>query len=168
VSRKDEFSEFAHLRAGQLYRSAWLLTGGDHHRSEDLVQETLAKVYVRWTRVQAGPINNPVAYAHTALVRTFLTAQRRRSQHETPTDDLPTTEVAGPDYTLRLTLAESLSRLKPLDRAVLMLRFLDDLSVNDTAAQLGLSSGAVSNRTARALERLRADLGPALADLRYS
>ncbi|HEX5919586.1 MAG TPA: sigma factor, partial [Nocardioides sp.] len=66
---QEEFEEFALARTPQLYRAAWLLCG-DAHRAEDLVQETLAKVYVRWHRRLGGPIEYPVAYAHTTLTRT--------------------------------------------------------------------------------------------------
>ena len=73
-----EFEEFAYARTPHLLRSAWLLCG-DVHQAEDLVQETLAKVYVRWHRRLGGRIDNPAAYAQTTLVRTFLSARRRRS-----------------------------------------------------------------------------------------
>src|SRR4051794_6892266 len=73
---EEEFVEFARARMPHLYRSAWLLCG-DPYRAEDLTQETLAKVYAAW-----GPrLHNPAAYAHTTLVRTYISAQRRRSSH---------------------------------------------------------------------------------------
>ena len=86
--RHDEFEEFARARTPQLYRSAWMLCG-DAHRAEDLVQDTLAKVFVRWHRPLVRAIDNPAAYAHTTLVRTYISAQRRRSTHERPTEHLP-------------------------------------------------------------------------------
>jgi RNA polymerase sigma-70 factor (sigma-E family) len=166
-SRREEFEEFARARTPQLYRSAWMLCG-DAHRAEDLVQDTLAKVFVRWHRPLGGGIDNPAAYAHTALVRTYISAQRRRSTHERPTEHLPEAsaevrELSG--AATRLALAASLDLLAPLDRAVLVLRYLDDTSVADTAAALGVSDQAVRNRTLRALDRLRAVLGSALDDL---
>lgn len=160
----EEFEEFAVARTPQLYRAAWLLCG-DSHRAEDLVQETLAKVYVRWHRRLGGPIEHPVAYAHTTLTRTWISAQRRRSNHETPTEHLPESVEPGGDAATRLALRAALDELAPLDRAVLVLRYLDDVSVADTAKALGVSPGAVRNRTLRALERLRAVLGPSLRDL---
>ena len=163
--RHEEFEEFARERASALYRSAWLLCG-DSHRAEDLVQETLAKVFVRWHRPLAGRIDNPAGYAHTTLVRTFISAQRRRSTHERPTETLPeSTDTRYDDGTTRLALQSALAELAPLDRAVLVMRYLDDLSVADTAAALGVSPGAVRNRTLRALDRLRDLLGPSLHDL---
>lgn len=166
--RHEEFEEFARTRTPQLYRSAWMLCG-DAHRAEDLVQDTLAKVFVRWHRPLGGGIDNPAAYAHTALVRTYISAQRRRSNHERPTEHLPERVVTGPEHddgaATRLTLAAALDRLAPLDRAVLVMRYLDDISVADTAAALGVTPQAVRNRTLRALDRLRAVLGTSLDDL---
>jgi RNA polymerase sigma-70 factor (sigma-E family) len=159
-----DFEEFARARATHLYRSAWLLCG-DAHRAEDLVQETLAKVYVRWHRRLAKPIDNPAGYAHTTLVRTFISAQRRRHSHERPVEVLPDPGTDDGDVAVRIALAEALDQLGTLDRAVLVLRYLDDVSVADTALQLGLSPGAVRNRTLRALERVRRVLGPSLRDL---
>lgn len=159
-----EFEEFAVARAPQLYRAAWLMCG-DAHRAEDLVQDTLAKVYVRWHRRLGAPIEHPVAYAHTTLARTYLSAQRRRSAHETPIEHLPEQVDAGADAATGLALRAALDELAPLDRAVLVLRFLEDVSVADTADALGVSEGAVRNRTLRALDRLRGVLGPSLHDL---
>lgn len=75
--RRDGFREFAAGRSGHLYRSACLLTSGDTHLAEDLVQETLGRMYLLWGRISR--IDNPAAYAQTVLVRAFLTHQRRRS-----------------------------------------------------------------------------------------
>ncbi|RYC07335.1 SigE family RNA polymerase sigma factor [Nocardioides zhouii] len=160
----EEFEEFAVARTPQLYRAAWLMCG-EAHRAEDLVQETLAKVYVRWHRRLGAPIEHPVAYAHTTLARTYISAQRRRSNHETPSEHLPETVETGGDAATRLALREALDELAPMDRAVLVLRYLEDVSVADTADALGVSPGAVRNRTIRALDRLRAVLGPSLRDL---
>lgn len=160
----EDFEEFAVARTPQLYRAAWLMCG-DAHRAEDLVQDTLAKVYVRWHRRLGGPIEHPVAYAHTTLARTYISAQRRRSNHETPTEHLPETSEARGDAATGLALRAALDELAPMDRAVLVLRYLEDVSVADTAAALGVSPGAVRNRTIRALDRLRAVLGPSLRDL---
>ena len=157
-----EFEEFAHARAPHLLRAAWVLCG-DRHQAEDLVQETLAKVYVRWHRRLGGRIENPAAYAQTVLVRTFLSARRRRSSGELPYADVP--DATAPDRSvdteLQLDVAEALAGLAPSDRAVLVLRYLEDRSVIETAAVLRLSQGAVRNRSMRALDRLRPMLGSA-------
>lgn len=152
MSKDREFEQFAVARTPQLYRSAYLLCG-DRHRAEDLVQETLAKVYVKWGR----RIDNPAAYAQTTLVRTYISQQRRRSSHEVPYDDLPESATADPAEAadLRMGLQDVLDGLMPLDRAVLVLRYSEDLAVAEVADLLGLSPGAVKNRSMRALERAR-------------
>lgn len=159
-----EFEEFARARLPHLYRAAWLLCG-DRPGAEDLVQEALAKVYVRWVRRLAPPIDNPAAYAQTVLVRTYVSSRRRRSSTEQPRDVLPEQALPGTDHDLRLSVAAALEGLEPLDRAVLVLRYLDDRTVRETAAELGVSEGAVRNRCMRALDRLRAQLGTGLPDL---
>ena len=162
-----DFEEFARARTPHLHRSAWLLCG-DRHQAEDLVQETLAKVYVRWHRRLGARIDNPAAYAQTALVRTYLSARRRRSSGELPLADVP--DVVGPDEAatsdLRLALQQALAGLAPMDRAVLVLRYLDDLSVAEVADRLGVSPGAVRNRSMRALERVRPLLDSSLTGIR--
>ena len=158
-----EFETFAHARAPHLLRSAWLLCG-DAHQAEDLVQETLAKVYVRWHRRLAGSIDNPAAYAQTTLMRTFLSARRRRWSGELPfaepPDGVHSDQAAETD--LQLMVADALSGLASTDRAVLVMRYLEDRSVSEVAGQLGVSEGAVRNRSMRALDRLRPLLDPAI------
>ncbi len=167
---EQEFEEFALARTPQLYRSAWLLCG-DRHQAEDLVQETLAKVYVRWRRPLSARIDNPAAYAQTTLTRTFLSAKRRRSSTELPCadqfwadlSDSPVTDhTAASD--VRIALWDALAELAPADRVVLVLRYLEDLSVDEVAGRMGTSSGAVRSRSLRALERIRGrlDLSPLL------
>ena len=152
----DEFEEFARARAAQLYRSAWLLCG-DAHAAEDLVQETLAKVYARWRGPLRGRIDNPAAYAQTTLTRTFISGRRRRSSGEVPYADLPDTPLADASDAadLRLDLRELLGGLSATDRAVLVLRYVEDLGVDEVAHLLGLTPGAVKNRSMRALARAR-------------
>ena len=154
--RDEEFERFALARTPQLYRSAWLLCG-DAHQAEDLVQETLAKVFVRWRRPFGRPIDNPAAYAQTALTRTFLSARRKRSSGEIPYADLPDAVTADPGEAsdTRLSLMRSLATLAPADRTVLVLRYLEDLSVDEVADRMGVSPGAVRNRSMRALDRVR-------------
>lgn len=152
---EQEFEEFAQARAAQLYRSAWLLCGS-HHQAEDLVQETLAKVYARWRR-PFGRIDNPAAYAQTTLIRTFLGGRRRRGSDEQSYAEVPDQPVADPaaGADVRLSLREVLAELPAPDRAVLVLRYLEDLSVDEVAVRMGVSPGAVRNRSMRALERIR-------------
>ena len=150
------FEDFARARIPHLYRSAWMLCG-QLAEAEDLVQETLAKVYVRMHRSVGPRLENPAAYAQTVLTRTFLSARRKRSSGEVPYGDLPDGVVGdlADAADLRVSLADALAALAPIDRAVLVLRYLDDLSVEEVALTLDLSPGAVRNRSMRALARMR-------------
>ncbi|MCX4549182.1 SigE family RNA polymerase sigma factor [Streptomyces sp. NBC_01387] len=163
-SRADDFREFAAGRANHLFRSACLLTSGDTHLAEDLVQETLGRMYGLWGRV--ARIGNPAGYAQTVLVRTFLAHQRRRSSTERPVGELPERAVpgGGDDPELRVALLAALSALAPKDRAVVVLRYWEDRSIEETADALHLSSAAVRSRSVRALARLREQLGGSLAE----
>ncbi|WP_217210408.1 SigE family RNA polymerase sigma factor [Streptomyces sp. AC550_RSS872] len=161
-ARADEYAEFAVARAGHLYRSACLLTAGDTHLAEDLVQETLGRIYVRWGRMSR--VGNPAGYAQTVLTRAFLAHQRRRSSTERATDALPDRAAEGSDLSLRLTLLQALARLPAKDRAVVVLRYWEDRSVEETAEVLNASSAAVRTRCSRALGRLRELLGEDLGE----
>lgn len=156
AERTAAFEAFARARTPQLYRAAWLLCG-NRADAEDLVQETLTKVYVRMHRVFAPRLDNLSAYAQTTLTRTFISGRRRRSSTEQLWADLP--DAAVGDHTeaaeLRIGLDEALAGLSPTDRAVLVLRYLEDLSVEEVASILRLSQGAVRNRSMRALARMR-------------
>lgn len=152
----SDFEEFARARTSHLYRTAWLLTG-DRHHAEDLVQETLAKMFRAWRGLDR--IENPPAYAQTVLTRTFISQRRRRSWSERPVEIVPDHPDRPGDPELRETLRRALAELQPLDRAVLVLRFFEDRSVEQVALDLGQKTGAIKTRTARALTRIRAVLG---------
>lgn len=162
----DDFDAFVHATAHQLHRAALLLTGGDHHLAEDLLQTTYAKVFAAWRRVSRA--DDPTAYTRTVLTRTFLSHRRLRRSSERPSDDLPerpSTDAGDP--ALRLDLVEALGRLSPRDRVVVVHRYWLDRSVADTASELGLSQAAVRTRSKRALDRLRlhvTDVDPDLKD----
>ncbi|MEW2634760.1 SigE family RNA polymerase sigma factor [Streptomyces sp. NPDC048389] len=163
VSRTEEYREFAANRAAHLYRSACLLAGGDTHLAEDLVQETLGRMYVVWGRVSR--IDNPAGYAQTVLVRAFLTHRRRRSASERPVGELPDSALlSGDDPELRLALLGALDRLSPKDRAVVVLRYWEDRSIEETADAMNVSSAAVRTRAVRALGKLREQLGGSLVE----
>lgn len=149
------FETFAVSTAPMLFRTAWMLCH-DRHTSEDLVQETLAKVYVKWR--DRSEIENPAGYARTTLVRLHISRQRRRQASEVVADDLEPTG-ADPDPTITLTLHRALAELGPLDRAVLVLRYLHDLPVVEVAHDLRLTESAVRTRTSRAMRKLRDRLG---------
>ncbi|MGY3203759.1 SigE family RNA polymerase sigma factor [Streptomyces sp. TE5632] len=160
--RVDGYGEFAAARAGHLYRSACLLTAGDTHLAEDLVQETLGRVYLRWGRVARA--DNPAGYAQTVLTRAFLAHRRRRSSTERSTAEFPDLPGADADPSLRLTLLDALARLPAKDRAVIVLRYWEDRSVQETAKAMNVSSAAVRTRSVRALARLRELLGEELVE----
>ena len=149
----DEFAEFVTARSPQLYRSAYLLTTS-RHGAEDLVQTALAKTYAAWWRVRAA--NDPVAYVHGVLVKSFLSERRRRSSGEIPVAEPPDHGVNDADPAERAALMQALAELAPLDRAVVVLRFWEDRSVAQTAVELHLTEAAVKNRSLRALRTLRA------------
>lgn len=162
-SRADEFLEFAAARTGPLFRSACLLTSGDTHLAEDLTQETLGRMYALWGRISR--IGNPAAYAQTVLVRTFLSHQRRRSATERPLGELPDRAPDnGEDPALRIALLDALAGLAPKDRAVVVLRYWEDRSIEETADALHVSSAAVRTRSVRALAKLRARLGGSITE----
>ncbi|HET6858859.1 MAG TPA: SigE family RNA polymerase sigma factor [Streptomyces sp.] len=163
------FREFAAGRTAHLFRSACLLTSGDTHLAEDLVQETLGRMYLLWGRVSR--IGDPAAYAQTVLVRAFLTHRRRRSSAERPLAELPDTGVSGPpgdDPALRLSLLQALAGLAPKDRAVVVLRYWEDRSIEETADAMNVSSAAVRTRSVRALAKLREQLGGSLSEFASS
>ncbi|MDL4771930.1 SigE family RNA polymerase sigma factor [Actinomadura xylanilytica] len=158
----DGFQEFATTRGASLFRTARLLCN-DWHLAEDLVQTTLGKLYASWRRAQRA--DNTEAYARKVLMRTYLSHMRKRSNRETPRDQMPDTAATGGDQELRMTLLDVLARLSAQDRAVLVLRYWEDQSVEEVASLLRLSSGAVRNRSMRALDRLRAEFGEELKTL---
>lgn len=162
-AQEGEYLEFVAARTRTLYRSAYVLAAGDTHLAEDLVQEALSRVYVHWNKVARA--DSPAAYAQTVLVRTFLSLRRRRSTGERPVENMPDSAATGPDDALRLTLLDALGQLPPRDRAVLLLRYWEDRSIEETGRMLRLSSSAVRSQGTRALGRLRALLGDSLSDL---
>lgn len=148
---EDEFLRFAATRFQQLYRSALLLCG-EHYAAEDLVQEALAKVYAVWgTRA----IDNPVAYTHTTLTRVFLGRRRRMSSREYPVEAIADQPIVDPDLAVRLDLQRALADLNAMDRAIVVMRYLEDRPVDEVAACVHKSPGAVRNRAGRALMKLR-------------
>ena len=158
---EQEFTAWAAGVERQLLRSAYLLTG-DLHRAEDLVQEALTKVALRWGRLRAG---NPTAYARTIVVRDNISWWRRR-RREAPmprgAEDAGSAVTADPD--VALVVRRALARLTAGQRAVLVLRHFDDLTERETAELLGVSVGTVKSQNAAALARLRTG-APELLDL---
>ncbi|WP_435174096.1 SigE family RNA polymerase sigma factor [Actinacidiphila sp. bgisy145] len=151
--REREFREFAEARQAQLRRSAYLLCG-NWHQAQDLTQTALMKLYAAWGRVSRD--GNVDAYARTILTRTFIDQQRRQGWREEPVSEPPDLAATFPvTPELRLVMQEALSELPPRYRAVLVLRFWEDWTVEQTAQALRISPGTVKSQSARALARLR-------------
>ncbi|MCT2585060.1 SigE family RNA polymerase sigma factor [Actinophytocola gossypii] len=151
-----EFTDFVAHRSPALLRTAYLLCGGDHAAAEDLLQEVLERVYPRWRRIR----DRAEPYVRAALVNAATNRWRRRSRRvaETPLVwDGPHPAVAGPEQHVldRDRVVRALATLPPRMRAVLVLRFFDDLSESDTAAALRCGVGTVKSQTSRGLARLR-------------
>ena len=152
-----ELREFVAARGAALSRAAYLLTG-DHQAAEDLVQETYVVLVRRWQK--SGTVD-PEAYVRRILYSRFVDGWRRRRLSELPwatPPDAPGGDEAG-RATDRLTLQGALARLTPRQRAVLVLRFYDDLTESQAAETLGISSNTVKSQTRVALQRLR-ELAP--------
>ena len=155
----EQFTELVHASWSSLYRTAYLLLG-DHAEAEDLVQSALAKTYANWHRVR--DLNAAAGYARTTLVNTASSWFRRRSwRNEHPTEVLPDGTLDH-DPTDRSLLVQALAQLPPRQRAAVVLRYYEDLTVAQTAAALGCSEGTVKSQTSDALARLRALLGDAV------
>jgi RNA polymerase sigma-70 factor (sigma-E family) len=155
----DEFGEFVLAAWPGLYRTAYLMLG-DHQLAEDLVQASLAKTYAAWRKIKE-PAAAP-AYARVVLANTAASWFRRRGwRNEHPTEVLPDAGIDH-DPTTRTVVVDALATLAPRQRAVVVLRYYDDLSVREVAHALGISEGTVKSQTSDALARLRTQLGEAV------
>lgn len=153
-SEEDEFRAFVGVRMDRWRRAAYLLCH-DWHTADDLVATVVAKVYRHWRRICAA--DNPEAYAQRMLTRVWLDEQRRPWRREHPAEVVPDAGWTQPDRTGdRDRLSRLLASLGPRQRAVVVLRFYFDRSVEETAELLGISGGTVKSQSARALETLRA------------
>ncbi|GGL09979.1 SigE family RNA polymerase sigma factor [Mangrovihabitans endophyticus] len=151
----DSFRAFARARFEPLRALAYV-TCGDWQAAEDAVSGALARLYLRWHRV-----SSPDAYARTMVVRAAIGEKRRPWRREHPAgESLPERSRADPADAVdeRLRLRQALWRVPPRQRAVLVLRYLEDLSVEETAEALGCRTGTVKSQCARGLTTLRAVL----------
>ncbi len=153
------FEEFVSTRWSALYRTAYLLTG-QRLDAEDVVQATLVKAYASWGRVRrAGKLE---AYVHRMLVNEFLSgARRRRRAREYVERQQPMAPVSSHEAEVvdRVQLWEHVVGLPPRQRAVVVLRFYEDLSEKQVAEVLGCAPGTVKSQTSAALRSLQARLG---------
>jgi RNA polymerase sigma-70 factor (sigma-E family) len=156
VADDGEYVEYVTARMPALRRLAYLLCG-DEHRADDLVQQTITNLYVHWQRARG--VEHLDAYVRTMLVRTFIDEKRLAwakvrlfgSGSDRTDQPLP----SGPSVEDKQVLRAALRKLPKRQQAVLVLRFLYDLSVADAAAALGCSEGTVKSQTSHALAGLR-------------
>lgn len=155
-----DFTDWVVSRQHRMLRTAYLMTG-DLHRAEDLLQEALIKVALRWPKLREG---NPDAFVRTVLYRDNVSWWRRR--RESPVEQVTDSAARhDADATERgLLVRQALATLTAKQRAVLVLRYFDDLTERETAEILGVSIGTVKSQTSAALTRLR-ERAPQLADL---
>jgi RNA polymerase sigma-70 factor (sigma-E family) len=153
TDRDAAFADYFARRSDVMRRTAYLLCG-DWHRAEDLVQATFTKLYLAWRRVNRHEALD--AYARQTLVRTFLSERRlgwfRKVRSTSELTETPVDDATPED---RLVMLDALSRVPPGQRAVLVLRYWEDMSIDDTAKVLKCSTGTVKSQAARGLQTLR-------------
>ena len=153
-TRDEAFMEFVRARSLSLRRTAYLLCG-DWSSGDDLVQEALAKVYVAWPRIAATEA--ALSYTRTTMLRTYLN-EKRKWRHEVTLDEVPEHPTDDRDTALTVTLSGLLRDLPSKQRAVLVLRFYQDLTVPQIAEELGLPEGTVKSQISRGLAAMRTQL----------
>jgi RNA polymerase sigma-70 factor (sigma-E family) len=160
-TREDEFRAYVVVSRARLVRTATLLTAGDPHLAEDLVQTTLTRLFLAWPRIRKA--DGPDGYARRTLVNALIDERRRpfrrRETMHAEVPDQPCLETDDDPESAALQAA--LAGLPPGMRAAVVFRHVYDLSVADTAASLGCSEGNVKSQTARGLDRLRTALSAA-------
>jgi RNA polymerase sigma-70 factor (sigma-E family) len=156
----DEFARYFGARVRSLRATAYSLCG-DWHRAEDITQTALLTLYRVWPRLEKETLD---AYARKVVLRVYLN-ERRQPGHgrEQLTDVLPEVGVEPNGHEDRSLVLTALSNMAPKQQEVLVLRYLHDLSVEETAEELGLSTGTVKSQSARGLATLRKRLGPHFA-----
>lgn len=156
MTAHTDFDEFVAARSTRLLRTAYLLTR-DHALAEDLLQTALTKAWFAWSRIES----DPEPYVRKILVNTFATWWRRKWNGEHAYAEPPEPDPGpGDDSDQRQDLWSAMGRLPRRQRAVIVLRFVEDHSEAETARLLGVSPGTVKSQTSKALAKLRID--PAL------
>ena len=150
MSDRESFEDFVAARRSGLLRTAYLLTGS-RHDAEDLVQTTLLKVVPKWSRIA----DRPEPYVRRVLAREHVNRWRRRRWREISAANPPDSPTSDIDQASREDLRAALTALSPRQRAVVVLRYYEDLTERETANQLGISIGSVKSYGREALARLR-------------
>lgn len=154
-STTDDFDDFVRTRSARLLRAAYLLTGDQHH-AEDLVQSALLRTFRSWKRLHRD--GNAEAYTRKVMYHLQVARWRRprlREQPRAEIDDDGGEPGPADTVTRRLVVRQALDRLPPRQRAVIVLRFFERLSVAESATVLGCGEGTVKSQTAKALATLR-------------
>jgi len=146
-----EFTAWVERTAASLRGTAYLMCG-DWHTADDVVQDALVRVYERWHRIRPDAATS---YARRVVATATIDRARRPWRREVSSDVLPEVTALREDET-PYDVVGALAQLPPRQRAVLVLRFFDDLDVNETARLLGITPGTVKSATSRGLESLRA------------
>jgi RNA polymerase sigma-70 factor (sigma-E family) len=162
VECPEDFIEFAAVEMTRLRRTAFLLCG-DWHGAEDLTQIALTRTLLAWRRI--SKLENAHAYAHRTLVNAYLGQRRTRRPGEVPLASVP--DMAGLPGTsdLRMVLLDALATLPPQARAIVVLRYWEDQSVEQVAETLRCSTSSVKGQSARGLQKLRELLGQSKPEL---
>ncbi|MET7695704.1 SigE family RNA polymerase sigma factor [Streptomyces sp. NPDC005483] len=153
--RAREFDAFVEARWSALIHLARLLVGGDRHRAEDLVQESLVKLWFVWPKVADEA---PEPYVRKVMVRAAARSGQRRWWGERPVEQLPETAMAGDvstDVAERSRLEAALAQLPPKQRVAVVLRYYQDLPEGQVAEVLGCPVGTARSHAARGVARLR-------------
>jgi RNA polymerase sigma-70 factor (sigma-E family) len=156
---RESFETWAHARQQVLVRWAYVVTG-DFQRAEDLVQEALVRAAIRWDTLREG---NPDAWVRTVVFRDNVSWWRRHRRERLTAEPLGGA-APGDDTDVAMVLHAALAQLTRAQRAVLVLRYVADVSVADTAETLGVTQGTVKKQSSVALARLR-EIAPELHDL---
>jgi RNA polymerase sigma-70 factor (sigma-E family) len=162
VGEPPGFREFVEAHSRSLLRTAWLLTG-EWPGAEDLVQVALAKTWPKWSAITRQ--DAPEVYVRRVLVTTFLAGRRRRWTGEVALGTVPDQPGGDPmaQADLRESIRVAMRSLPPRQRAVIALRYFNDLTESQTAAALGCSVGTVKSHAAKAMAKLR--VAPGLYEL---
>lgn len=157
VDAAEDFRQFVAARQRALLRTGWLLTG-TWHGAEDLVQAALLRSWPHWSRVGGGADGE--AYVRRVMINQALSWRRRRWNNEVPTEEMPERASPTSDGDVALVLLTAIRQLPARQRAVVVLRYFDDLTEAQTAAILRCSVGTVKSQTSKAMTSLRSN--PAL------
>lgn len=156
AERDKAFVEFVETAIPSLRRTAYLMSG-DWHKADDVLQDTLYKLYLAWPKVQRTA--NPFSYARRMLINVAYDGGRRPWRREVAIAEIPEPAVPygdfAPGHADRDEVLEALRALAPRQRACVVLRYYEDLSVEQTAELLGCSEGTVRSQASRGLDSLR-------------